>query len=124
MEENNEMHIPAVTCAVCKHLRRRCDETCILAPYFPPEKTEDFQIIHRIFGIPSLTKVITSVEENERDKTVETLVLEAKMRLQDPVHGFVAVERSLGAEIEKVTKELDEVKQQLQVFLTRNDKNI
>ncbi|KAL8493485.1 hypothetical protein ACS0TY_024627 [Phlomoides rotata] len=108
-------------CAACTHLRRRCDENCVLAPYFPIEKTEEFQIVRRTFGIQNITKIISSVDENERDKTVETLILEARIRLENPVHGCLAVERKLEAEIEKVTKELVEVNKQLQYYFSMHN---
>jgi Lateral organ boundaries (LOB) domain len=33
----------------CKHLRRRCAEDCILAPYFPATHPERFECVHEIF---------------------------------------------------------------------------
>ncbi|KAL8527809.1 hypothetical protein ACS0TY_005583 [Phlomoides rotata] len=121
MDGINEIHVPRETCAACKHLRKRCEETCVFAPYFPPEKTAEFQIVHMIFGIRNTKNMISSVEENEREKTIETLILEAKIRLENPVHGCLAIERMLGAEIEKVFRELDEVKQQLKFFSEQNN---
>lgn len=100
-------------CAVCIHLGRPCDETCILGPYFPVERIEDFQCVHKCFGISNLTKIVSSVEENERATTVETLILEAEMRLQDRMHGSVGVKKMLEAEVSKAEKELNVINQHL-----------
>ncbi|KAH6755773.1 hypothetical protein C2S52_010191 [Perilla frutescens var. hirtella] len=114
---NNNGHVPAGPCAVCKHLAKDfCDATCNLGPYFPLHRTEDFQCVHKVFGIPNLTNILSSVKENERATTVETLILEARMRLRDRVHGSLQVEKKLQAEVKTVEKELEAVNRQLRFF--------
>ncbi|KAK4415687.1 LOB domain-containing protein 27 [Sesamum alatum] len=111
----NEMN-PAGACAACKYQRKRCDESCVLGRYFPLERAEDFENVQRLFGFQNAVKILNSVEENEREKTVKSLILEARLRRQNPVHGPVAVERRLRAEVEKVKKELDMVTKELKFF--------
>lgn len=106
---NNE----AAACAVCRHLGKQCDQNCILGPYFPPERMQEFKCVHKIFGIHNLTQIVSSVEENERATTVETLILEAQMRVHDMVHGSYGVEKRLREQWTNTLKELNLVKQQL-----------
>lgn len=106
-------------CAACKHQRKRCDSNCQLACYFPAGKNEDFHNVHKLFGVNNLMIILNSVGENERDKTAETLILEAKMRRDFPVHGYLAVKKNLEDEIEGYEKEIDEVKKKLSLFKSK-----
>jgi Lateral organ boundaries (LOB) domain len=45
-------------CAACKHLRRRCAEDCILAPYFPATHPERFECVHKIFGAGNVARML------------------------------------------------------------------
>ncbi|KAK4285296.1 hypothetical protein QN277_002013 [Acacia crassicarpa] len=74
-------------CAACKHLRRRCHENCVLAPYFPGNKIEEFQAVQTVFGVSNLIKLVKRVRKEHRKTVVESLIWEAKCRLEDPVLG-------------------------------------
>lgn len=93
-------------CAACKHQRKKCEPNCQLAPYFPSTKDEDFQNVYRLFGVNNTMKHLNSVADDQQAKLAETLILEAKIRKENPVHGSLAVERKLRAEIEALEKEL------------------
>ncbi|KAF7142900.1 hypothetical protein RHSIM_Rhsim05G0019200 [Rhododendron simsii] len=72
-------------CAACKHQRKRCDsDVCPLARYFPADKSEEFQNVHRIYSVNNLIRILHSVPEHLRHETVETLILEATMRKEFP----------------------------------------
>ncbi|KAI3443633.1 hypothetical protein Pfo_000298 [Paulownia fortunei] len=116
MNEINAFHMVPRACTVCKHHWKICNRSCIFARYFPYEKAEDFQNVHRLFGIQITMKILNSVVENKRDKTVESLILEARIRKENPVHGPVEVQMRLQVEIEQVKKELDMVEKQVQFF--------
>ncbi|KAK6147711.1 hypothetical protein DH2020_018623 [Rehmannia glutinosa] len=103
------------------HQRRRCDQICFYARYFPSKRTEDFQNVHILLGINNTMKIINSVNEQDRDKIVETLILEARIRNENPVHGPLEVENRLRAEIGKTKKELEIVNKQLQFFRGNNE---
>lgn len=45
-------------CAACKMLRRRCDNLCMLAPYFPPTNPLKFATAHRVFGASNIIKLL------------------------------------------------------------------
>ncbi|KAG6423698.1 hypothetical protein SASPL_114101 [Salvia splendens] len=74
-------------CASCKHQRKRCTEKCTLAPFFPVERTREFQAVHKVFGVSNVTKIITSLREEDRKVAVDSLVWEAIGRQKDPVLG-------------------------------------
>ncbi|XP_055812629.1 LOB domain-containing protein 24-like isoform X2 [Solanum dulcamara] len=104
-------------CAACKYQRKRCDENCPLAPYFPSNKVQEFQKVIRLFRISNIIKMLNSVVDNEkRAKMAETLMCEANIRYENPVHGCVAVERKLKLEIEETKKELDFVQKKIAFY--------
>ncbi|XP_012852620.1 PREDICTED: LOB domain-containing protein 7-like [Erythranthe guttata] len=102
-------------CAACKHQRRKCDQNCVLAKYFPAEKSDDFENVYHLFGMQNTLKILKSVEEEEGDATIESLIMEAEMRLEHPVHGHFSVTRKLSIEIEKTETELEFVRKQIQL---------
>ncbi|XP_060190573.1 LOB domain-containing protein 24-like [Lycium barbarum] len=105
---NADMLMFVAACAACKHLGEKCDANCQLAPYFPSNATaEDFQNVYQIFEVDNIIKLLNSVPDDQKEKTAETLILEAKIRKENPVHGCLAIERKLRAEIEAHEKELE-----------------
>ncbi|KAF7143798.1 hypothetical protein RHSIM_Rhsim05G0019700 [Rhododendron simsii] len=104
-------------CTACKHQRKRCDsDVCPLALYFPANKSEEFQNVHRIYGVNNLIRILHSVPEHLRHKAVETLILEATMRKEFPVSGSLAVQVQTRALIHEYEKELVFVKKQIAFF--------
>ncbi|KAL8158538.1 hypothetical protein V2J09_000075 [Rumex salicifolius] len=75
------------SCAACKILRRRCAETCVLAPYFPPSDPVKFAVAHRVFGASNIIKLLQELPESQREDAVSSMVYEANARLRDPVYG-------------------------------------
>ncbi|WMV44160.1 hypothetical protein MTR67_037545 [Solanum verrucosum] len=95
-------------CAACRYQRKRCEENCPLAPFFPSNKVEDFNKVIRLYKVSTIINMLNSVADNEKKaKMVETLILEAKIRYENPVYGCIAVEEKLRLEIEETMKELD-----------------
>ncbi|GMJ12179.1 LOB domain-containing protein 1 [Hibiscus trionum] len=74
-------------CAACKILRRRCADTCVLAPYFPPTEPAKFAIAHRVFGASNIIKFLQEIPEDQRSDAVSSMVYEASARIRDPVYG-------------------------------------
>lgn len=74
-------------CASCKHQRKKCTDKCTLAPFFPVERTREFQAVHKVFGVSNVTKIITGLREEDRKVAVDSLVWEALCRQKDPVLG-------------------------------------
>lgn len=74
-------------CASCKHQRKKCTETCTLAPFFPMEKGREFQAVQKVFGVSNITKIIARLNEEDRQVAVDSLIWEALCRQRDPVLG-------------------------------------
>ncbi|THG16164.1 hypothetical protein TEA_014475 [Camellia sinensis var. sinensis] len=89
------MAVPIMPCAACKFLRRRCTNSCILLPYFPPSEPEKFVAVHK------------EVPVDDREDAVTSMVYEAKARLRDPVYGCVAFVSSLQSQVFHLQSELN-----------------
>ncbi|KAK6919736.1 Lateral organ boundaries, LOB [Dillenia turbinata] len=74
-------------CAACKHQRKKCTEKCMLAPFFPAEKSREFQAVHKVFGVSNVQKMMRSLNEQDRRKAAESLIWEAFCRQTDPILG-------------------------------------
>ncbi|KAK3210487.1 hypothetical protein Dsin_015193 [Dipteronia sinensis] len=61
-------------CAVCRHQRRRCDQNCETAPYFPVSTCNDFHNAHKLFGVSKIQKILHQVPQNQRQATVESIL--------------------------------------------------
>lgn len=77
-----------LACAACKHQRKKCDENCVLAPYFPVNKCREFQAVHKVFGVSNATKIVRKANNDEdRKKVADSLIWEAFCWQKDPVLG-------------------------------------
>lgn len=94
-------------CAACKFLRRKCNEECIFAPYFPPEEPHKFINVHKIFGASNVSKILNEVLPHQREDTVNSLAYEAEARIKDPVYGCVGAISVLQKQLLSLQKELD-----------------
>lgn len=75
-------------CASCKHQRKRCSESCELAPHFPADRTREFGQVHKVYGVSNLTKMLKANDSiPERQRCAETLMWEAEWRNIDPANG-------------------------------------
>ncbi|KAK1305889.1 LOB domain-containing protein 36 [Acorus calamus] len=63
---------------------------CVFAPQFPPDQSERFASVHRVFGASNVSKILQDIDISQRNHAVDTLVYEAEARLQNPVYGPVA----------------------------------
>nr|XP_009758025.1 PREDICTED: LOB domain-containing protein 27-like [Nicotiana sylvestris]XP_016490202.1 PREDICTED: LOB domain-containing protein 27-like [Nicotiana tabacum] len=105
--ENANPLISTEKCAACTHLRKKCDANCQLAPYFPSNRTEDFQNVYQLFGVSNIINMLNSVDDEQKGKMAESLILEAKIRKENPVYGCLAIERKMMLAIEEAEKELE-----------------
>ncbi|EYU37158.1 hypothetical protein MIMGU_mgv1a026326mg [Erythranthe guttata] len=103
----NAVPVVQKACAACKHQRRKCDQNCTLANNFAAERSNDFENVYHLFGMQNTLKILKSVEKEERNATIESLIMEAGMRLEHPMHDHFSVARKLGFEVEKTEKELE-----------------
>lgn len=107
-------------CSSCKHQRKKCDETCELAPYFPANRYQEFQNAHRLFGVSNMLKIMNAVvEPHQRKAAAESILMEGNARRNDPVHGCLGIARILKSQIKFYEKQLDVVNQRLAFFRQR-----
>ncbi|KAK1576024.1 hypothetical protein Q3G72_010210 [Acer saccharum] len=117
-------------CAACKLLRRRCDEDCPFAPYFPPHEPQKFAVVHKIFGASSVTKMLQEVPEHKRGDTANSLVFEANLRIADPVLGSMGAILTLQQQVQALQEEVFTTRNRIhnlqyrEAMATRNNANI
>ncbi|KAL1830673.1 hypothetical protein DCAR_0100606 [Daucus carota subsp. sativus] len=110
-------------CAACKHQRRKCAPDCPLAPYFPPHRQAEFLNVHKLFGIRNIINAVKTVDPNQREIVVRSMIEEAELRVMDPVGGSCGMVKSLYDKCEQVKVELDMVFQQLAICRAKS-KNV
>ncbi|KAM1033145.1 hypothetical protein TB2_036170 [Malus domestica] len=95
-------------CAACRHQRKRCEDDCVMAPYFT-NKDEDFKAVHKIFGVSNMTKLLKQLDDqNHRGTAVQSFMWEAYIWKQDPVNGPLGMYRKLERENELLRNALNE----------------
>ncbi|CAK7352952.1 unnamed protein product [Dovyalis caffra] len=81
----------APACAACKHQRRKCTEDCFLAPFFPPEKANDFDAVHKLFGVRNIVSHLQKLTPAQRPDAITSMVYEANARVIYPVTGCAGI---------------------------------
>jgi hypothetical protein len=77
-------------CAACKCQHRRCDSSCELVPFFPPDNQQRFTAVHEVFGRNNVTKMLREIDPTLRQNTIDSLIFEAETRLRDPINGYLS----------------------------------
>ncbi|XP_021275719.1 LOB domain-containing protein 22-like [Herrania umbratica] len=103
-------------CAACRHHRRRCHQSCELAPYFPASKYHEFKNALKHFGLSNIVKIMSMVRPDQRQAAAESILMEGNARLDHPAHGCLGIIRNLHRLLEIYESELAAVNQQLAVF--------
>ncbi|KAF3338747.1 putative LOB domain protein 4 [Carex littledalei] len=107
-------------CAGCKHLRRRCTEDCILAPYFPANNPERFECVHKIFGAGNVARMLKMLPVDERAQAANSLFTEAYWRVKEPVYGSTGVVIRIQQEISAIRCELAKTLAQISMYEAHN----
>ncbi|KAI3851885.1 hypothetical protein MKW98_019884 [Papaver atlanticum] len=101
-------------CAACWYYRKKCLPDCLLAPYFPSDKgKEDIQNVAKVFGASNFIKLMNSAHPHQR-LAAETMIMEARARKSDPVHGLAGIAKALLEKLDNLTSELSSVNHQNQ----------
>ncbi|KAJ4753005.1 LOB domain-containing protein 23 [Rhynchospora pubera] len=106
-------------CAACKHLRRRCAEDCVLAPYFPATHPERFECVHKIFGAGNVARMLKTLPVQERAQAADSLSAEAYWRVRDPVYGSTGIVIQTNQEISATQCELAKIRAQISMYEAR-----
>ncbi|KAI3849981.1 hypothetical protein MKX03_035960 [Papaver bracteatum] len=113
--ENNQ-----IQCAACSYQQRRCSPECLLAPLFPPNKRDEFEVAARVFTAQNVIKLIKLAIPQQAIAT-ESLIKEAEARIDDPVRGLTGTVHDLSRRIEDLRTELLLAKQQNELHRRRNN---
>ncbi|XP_043717210.1 LOB domain-containing protein 1-like [Telopea speciosissima] len=108
-------------CAACRMLRRRCGSDCLLAPYFPAEKADNFVVVHKVFGASNVIKMLQMVEESKREDCVKSIVYEASARLRDPIYGSTGAIFQLQKNLKDLELQLESTRAQIYESQERKD---
>ncbi|CAB4296659.1 unnamed protein product [Prunus armeniaca] len=104
------------TCAACRFQRKKCTQDCLMAPYFPATRFQQFLNAHKLFGVGKITKTLNSVSPQQRSSAMYSVKAEAEYRSRDPVGGCYNEIKSLLWKIRTTEDELQHVHSQLCMF--------
>ncbi|CAL9230343.1 unnamed protein product [Arabidopsis halleri] len=100
-------------CVACKYQRRRCTSDCIFRLHFPVERNQDFQNVHRQFGVRRVVKKLEKLAPEVRGDAMKSIIYESNMRSQFPVGGCYGVIFHLQNQIALLNAELLRTRSQL-----------
>ncbi|RCV30967.1 hypothetical protein SETIT_6G138500v2 [Setaria italica] len=103
-------------CAACKYQRRKCNQDCPLAPYFPADQQRRFLNAHRLFGVSNILKTLKRLRPELCADAMGTLIYQSDMRATDPVGGCYRLILSLERQLEIETAELSAVLHNLALY--------
>ncbi|ONH97771.1 hypothetical protein PRUPE_7G209000 [Prunus persica] len=115
MENRDQGAAQNHACASCKQQRRKCDETCEMAPYFLASRYSEFQNAHKIFGVSNIQKIMAMAAPDQRQAAAESILTEGNARKNDPLNGCLGIIRGLNAQIQGLERELHIMKQHLEL---------
>ncbi|KAG7555316.1 Lateral organ boundaries LOB [Arabidopsis suecica] len=93
-------------CVACKYQRRRCTSDCIFRLHFPVGRNQDFENVHRLFGVRRVVKHLEELEPEVRGDAMKSIIDHSNMRYRFPVGGCYEVMINLQNRIAFVTAEL------------------
>ncbi|CAJ1978386.1 unnamed protein product [Sphenostylis stenocarpa] len=97
----------SVACVLCRYQHTRHDGRCELGQYFPINRSVDFEKACRLFGLANLLRLMRSAEPSERQVMADSILTEAIMWDNDPIHGALGHAFTLNAQIQSVERELE-----------------
>jgi hypothetical protein len=87
-------------CGACKHLKKKCINGCIFAPYFGKKQNEaSFAAVHKVFGAANVLKILSKIPTIHRKKAMKTITYEAQARIADPINGCVSTISALEKQV-------------------------
>ncbi|XP_066384578.1 LOB domain-containing protein 24-like [Miscanthus floridulus] len=113
--EAAESSSPGKRCAACKNQRRKCAQDCVLAPYFPATDPQRYACVQRVFGASNVARMLQNLPVHERARAADTMAMEARRRVQDPVYGCAGIVGRLQGEIRAAQCELARTQAQIAV---------
>ncbi|MED6134727.1 LOB domain-containing protein 23 [Stylosanthes scabra] len=111
-------------CAACKNQRRKCPSDCIFSPYFPANDPQRFACVHKIYGGSNVGKMLQEIPPYLRQEAADTLYLEAKCRIDDPIYGCVGIISSLYEQIQNAEIELAKIQTQIAFYKLQTQQQV
>nr|XP_043639564.1 LOB domain-containing protein 27-like [Erigeron canadensis] len=109
-------------CAACKYQRKRCTPDCAFAPHFRPEHPLLFKNAHKLFGVRNILRILEKINPCHKTEAMQSIIFEANMRDQFPVHGCVTVIYDLKSQITQAEEELRNVLTQLAFYKQHHER--
>ncbi|KAI3938619.1 hypothetical protein MKW98_016124 [Papaver atlanticum] len=106
------------SCGACKYRNKKCSLQCPLATYFPPNRKEDFRNVTKVFGATNFLRLIKSADPLQY-LAAESMIIEARARISDPVHGVAGIAETLSQQLDDLTSELANINQENRFLLQR-----
>lgn len=100
-----------LACAACRHQRKKCSENCVTAPYFSAERTDEFQLVLKVFGVRKITRLLETLALEDRQLAADSFKWEASMRHQYPILGPLMHVRKLEDELQLLKNKVKELEQ-------------
>ncbi|GMN53107.1 hypothetical protein TIFTF001_022251 [Ficus carica] len=104
-----------------KAKKKRCSQACKMAPFFPRSKTNEFRCANRLFGSSNIRTMIGSVKPSEMQTCADSIIIEGRARMLEPVRGCYGLVRLFKAEVDAAERELAAIKRLLALCKMRNN---
>ncbi|GLJ17626.1 hypothetical protein SUGI_0306940 [Cryptomeria japonica] len=108
-------------CASCKKHWKKCSESCIMVPHFPSTDPNKFALVHRVFGTSHVLKTLQGIEDCERGDAVNSMVREARARVEGPVHGCTKTIHQLREQIAELEVRLAAMQEEVSSLRLQRD---
>ncbi|GLJ42973.1 hypothetical protein SUGI_0891710 [Cryptomeria japonica] len=93
-------------CAACRSQRKKCSDECLIAPHFPSDDMQRYSIVQKVYGFNNIVRMLKDVKPEQRGDAVNSLVYEARARMEDPVNGCARVVHELQKQIAELESQL------------------
>ncbi|KAK7342903.1 hypothetical protein VNO80_25861 [Phaseolus coccineus] len=94
-------------CGLCRYQHRRHDGSCHFGQYFPSNRSTEIDSACKLFGLANLLRLMRCAEPSERQVMADSILREANMWANDPIHGALGHILTLSNHIRSVERELE-----------------
>lgn len=111
-------------CVLCRYQHKRHDASCQFGQYFPSNRASDFENACRLFGLANLLRLMRCAEPSQRQVMANSILTEASMFGNDPIHGALGQVLTLNNQIQSAERELDFVNTMLAQCSLQSTSNV
>ncbi|XP_068466533.1 LOB domain-containing protein 9-like [Phaseolus vulgaris] len=95
-----------VPCGLCRYQHKRHDLSCEFGQYFPINRLREIESASKFFGMANLLRLMRGAEPSQRQVMANSILREAQMWANDPIHGALGHILTLSSHIKSVGREL------------------